>query len=167
MAEALAEVSRTRQDRLLMKWMRSLPASVVRRSPVLSIASGWSALMSGELDAAESRLDDAEAALAAGAQDPELAATWADTDDLRTAPATVYVYRAALAQAHGDVAGTVRHARRVLDLAGPEDHFLRGAGGGYLGLAAWAAGDVAEAYRRSPRRPGVCTPRATWSTRWI
>jgi LuxR family maltose regulon positive regulatory protein len=145
MEEALAEVSRTRQDRLLMKWMRSLPASVVRRSPVLSIASGWSALMSGELDAAESRLDDAEAALAAGAQNPELAATWADTDDLRTAPATVYVYRAALAQAHGDVAGTVRHARRVLDLAGMEDHFLRGAGSGYLGLAAWAAGDVAEA----------------------
>ena len=67
------------------------------------------------------------------------------SDDLRTAPATVYVYRAALAQAHGDVAGTVRHARRVLDLAGPEDHFLRGADNGYLGLAAWAAGDVAEA----------------------
>ena len=55
------------------------------------------------------------------------------------------VYRASLAQARGDVAGTVRHARHVLELAGPEDHFLRGAGGGYLGLAAWAAGDVAEA----------------------
>ena len=76
---------------------------------------------------------------------PELAARWADTDDLRTAPATVSVYRASLAQARGDVAGTVRHARHVLDLAGPTDHFLRGAGGGYLGLAAWASGNVAEA----------------------
>ena len=101
--------------------------------------------MAGDLDALESRLDDAEAALAAGAQDPDLAATWADTDDLRTAPATISVYRASLAQARGDVAGTVRHARRALDLAGPEDHFLRGAGGGFLGLAAWAAGDVQEA----------------------
>ena len=91
------------------------------------------------------RLDDAEAALAAGADDPDLAATWADTEDLRTAPATISVYRASLAQARGDVAGTVRHARHALDLAGPEDHFVRGAGAGFLGLAAWAAGDVQEA----------------------
>jgi LuxR family transcriptional regulator, maltose regulon positive regulatory protein len=145
MEEALAEMSRTRQDRLLMTWMHSLPASVVRRSPVLSITSGWSALMSGDLDAAESRLDDAEAALAAGAQDPELAATWADTDILRTAPATISVYRASLAQARGDVAGTVRHARHAMDLARPADYFIRGAAGGFLGLAAWAAGDVGEA----------------------
>ena len=83
--------------------------------------------------------------LAAGAQDQDLAATWADTDHLRTAPATVSVYRASLAQARGDVAGTVRHARHALDLAGPEDHFIRGAGGGFLGLAAWASGNVEEA----------------------
>ena len=44
--------------------------------------------------------------------------TWADTEDLRTAPATILVYRASLAQARGDVAGTVRHARQALDLAG-------------------------------------------------
>ncbi|MET0713164.1 MAG: LuxR C-terminal-related transcriptional regulator [Jiangellaceae bacterium] len=143
--EALPQIRPTRQDGLLLTWVRSLPEPVVRRSPVLCILSSWSLLMSGDLDAAESRLDDAEAALAAGAQDQDLAATWADTDDLRTAPATVAVYRAALAQARGDVAGTVRHARHVLDLAGPEDHFLRGAGGGYLGLAAWAAGNVKEA----------------------
>jgi LuxR family transcriptional regulator, maltose regulon positive regulatory protein len=143
--EALPQIRPTRQDGLLLTWVRSLPELVVRRSPVLCILSSWSLLMAGDLDAVESRLDDAEAALAAGAQDQDLAARWADTDDLRTAPATVSVYRAALAQARGDVAGTVRHARHVLDLAGPEDHFLRGAGGGYLGLAAWASGNVADA----------------------
>jgi LuxR family transcriptional regulator, maltose regulon positive regulatory protein len=136
---------RTRQDGLLLTWMRSLPEPVVRRSPVLSIVYAWSQLMSGNLDAVESRLDDAEAALAAGAHDQDLAATWADTEDLRTAPATISVYRASLAQARGDVAGTVRHARQALNLAGPEDHFIRGAGGGYLGLAAWASGNVDEA----------------------
>ncbi len=78
-------------------------------------------------------------------QDPDLAATWADTDALRTAPATISVYRASLAQARGDTDGTVLHARRAMELAGPEDHFLRGAGGGFLGLAAFAAGDVQEA----------------------
>ena len=93
----------------------------------------------------ESRLDDADAALAAGARDPELAAAWADTEDLRTAPAMASVFRASLAQARGDVAGTVRHAQRAMDLAGSADHFVRGAGGGFLGLAAWAAGDVQQA----------------------
>jgi LuxR family maltose regulon positive regulatory protein len=145
MEEALPEMRRARQDGLLLMWMRSLPEPVVRRSPVLSIVTGWSLMMSGDLDAVESRLDDAKAALATGAQDADLAATWADTEDLRTAPATISVYRAALAQARGDVAGTVRHARDVLDQAGPEDHFLRGAGAGYLGLAAWASGHIAEA----------------------
>ena len=145
MEEALPQMRRARQDGLLMSWVRSLPEYVVRRSPVLSIVSGWSMLMAGDLDAVESRLDDADAALAAGARDQDLAATWADTEDLRTAPATVSVYRASLAQAQGDVAGTVRHARLALDMAGPDDHFIRGAGAGYLGLAAWAAGDVQEA----------------------
>ncbi|HEX2805689.1 MAG TPA: LuxR C-terminal-related transcriptional regulator [Kineosporiaceae bacterium] len=145
MEEALPEMRRTRQDNVLLTWMRSLPESVVRRSPVLSIVSGWSRMMAGDLDGLGRRLDDAESGLAAGAHDPERAAAWADTEDLRTAPATISVYRAALAQARGDVPGTVRHARHALDLAGPDDHFVRGAAGGYLGLAAWAAGDVAEA----------------------
>jgi LuxR family maltose regulon positive regulatory protein len=39
----------------------------------------------------------------------------------------------------------VAHARHAVDLAGAQDHFVRGAGGGILGLAAWAGGDVAEA----------------------
>jgi LuxR family maltose regulon positive regulatory protein len=145
MEAALPDLRRTRQDGLLLAWTRSLPDAVVRRSPVLSILSSWSMLMTGDLDVMESRLDDAEAALAAGARDPSLATAWADTEDLRTAPATVSVYRASLAQARGDVAGTVHHARRAMDLAGPEDHFIRGAAGGFLGLAAWAAGDVEEA----------------------
>jgi ATP/maltotriose-dependent transcriptional regulator MalT len=145
MEEAVPELRRTRQDGLLLLWMRSLPEPTVRRSPVLNIVSSWSLLMSGDLDGAESRLDDAEAALAAGAQDHEVAARWADTEDLRTVPATVSVYRASLAQARGDVAGTVRHARHAMDLAGPEDYFIRGAAGGFLGLAAWADGDVGEA----------------------
>lgn len=142
---ALPEMRRIRHDATLLAWIRALPDDVVRRSPVLGITACWSMMLAGDLAAMAGWLDDAEAALAAGAEDEALAATWADTEDLRTAPASVQVYRAALAQAHGDVDGTVRHARQALDLAGPEDHFVRGAAGGFVGLAAWAAGDVAEA----------------------
>ncbi|MGZ5403984.1 MAG: LuxR C-terminal-related transcriptional regulator [Nocardioides sp.] len=143
--DAVPRMRRARQDHVLLAWIGALPDSVVRRSPVLSIVSGWSHLMAGNLDELELRLDDAAAALAAAEQDPELGRAWADTEDLRNAPATISVYRASLAQARGDVAGTVHHAQRALDLAGPEDHLIRGAGGGYLGLAAWAAGNVTEA----------------------
>ena len=145
MESALPELRRTRADSLMLDWIRALPEPVARRRPVISIVSAWSLMMTGDLAGMERRLDDAEAALAAGAHDQELAASWADTEDLRTAPATLWVYRAALAQARGDVPATVAHARHAMDLAGAEDHFVRGAGGGILGLAAWASGDVEEA----------------------
>jgi LuxR family maltose regulon positive regulatory protein len=145
MEVALPEVRRARQDSMLLGWARALPESVIRTRPVLSMLAGWARMMTGDLDGLEACLDDADAALERGAQDTELAATWADTDDLRTAPATILVYRASLAQARGDVAGTVRHARRALALARREDHFVRGGAGGFLGLATWAAGDVDEA----------------------
>ena len=60
-------------------------------------------------------------------------------------PATIAIYRASLAQSRGDAAGTAEHARRALDLAGPDDHFARGGAAGFLGLAAWAQGDVSSA----------------------
>jgi LuxR family maltose regulon positive regulatory protein len=143
MEEALPDLRRARQDGLLLTWMQSLPEPVVRRSPVLSIWSAWSKLMSGDLDTMEAWLRAAEAALANGAQDLNLAREWADTEDLRTAPATISIYRASLAQARGDVAGTVRHARRALALAAPEDDLIRGQGDAFLGLAAWADGNIA------------------------
>jgi LuxR family maltose regulon positive regulatory protein len=55
------------------------------------------------------------------------------------------MYRAALAQAQGDSERTAAHARAALALAGPDDHFVRGGGAGFLGLAAWAEGDIDEA----------------------
>jgi LuxR family maltose regulon positive regulatory protein len=117
METAVPELRRTRQDNLLLAWMRSLPESVVRRSPVLSVLSAWSLLMSGDLGAVEGHLDDAERALTAGAHDDDLAAGRADTEDLRTAPATIAVYRA------GDVQqalSTFGEAVRSLHAAGNE-----------------------------------------------
>ena len=55
---------------------------------------------------------------------------------------TIAMYRAAVAQARGDTAGTAQQARRILDLAGPDDHLARGAGAGFLGLALWADGEL-------------------------
>ena len=132
-----------RQDGMLLGWLKELPDDAVRRSPVLSVFYGNLLMAAGDLDAVEPRLDDAERALAAVPDGP--APGWAGTDELRTLPATIAVFRASLAQARGDVAGTAEHARRAFDLAGPTDHLSRSGAAGFLALAAWARGDVSSA----------------------
>ncbi len=140
---AVPAIRRDRQEAMLLGWLKALPDDAVRRSPVLSVFRGYMLILSGDLDAVGPRLDDAERALA-GVPDGEVP-PWALTDDLRTLPATIAIFRASLAQARGDVPGTVQHARQALDLAGPADHFARGGAAGFLGLAAWATGDVSTA----------------------
>jgi LuxR family maltose regulon positive regulatory protein len=142
---ALPAMRRARQDRVMIGWIEALPDAAVRGRPVLGILAAWSRMMAGDLDGMERWLDDAEAALAAASADPALAEPWADTEDLRAAPASLWLYRAALAQARGDVEATMRHARHARDLAPADDHVVHGGASGFLGLAAWAAGDVAEA----------------------
>ncbi|MEO8517843.1 MAG: LuxR C-terminal-related transcriptional regulator [Dermatophilaceae bacterium] len=140
---AVSGIRRNRQEAMLLGWLKALPDDAVRRSPVLSVFFGFMLMVSGDLDGVEARLDDAEQGLASvanGATPP-----WADTEDLRTLPATIAVHRASLAQARGDLAGTEEHARLALALAGPSDHLSRGGAAGFLGLAAWARGDVSSA----------------------
>ena len=143
MESALPDIRRDRQDAVLLGWLGALPRDSVRRSAVLSVFDGWAQMLAGDLDGAAGRLDDAEQALATATDDAR--ARWADTDELRALPATIAVYRAALAQARGDVAQTAVQSRRALALAGPEDHLSVGAATGFLGLASWAAGDVGAA----------------------
>jgi LuxR family maltose regulon positive regulatory protein len=66
----------------------------------------------------------------------------ADEEEYRRLPAEIEVYRAALALAQGDVPGTVRHARRALDLSPADEHLGRASAAGFMGLASWASGDL-------------------------
>ncbi|HET6551390.1 MAG TPA: LuxR C-terminal-related transcriptional regulator [Solirubrobacter sp.] len=140
----LADLRRRRQDRTLRDWLAALPDDVVRRRPLLAMFLGWSRLSAGDFDGVEAWLAAAEAGTPSSiATTASLAEAARDREaELRSVPAMVAVYRASVAQARGDVDGTVSHARRALALAGPEDHFPRGAAAGFVGLAAWAAGDL-------------------------
>jgi LuxR family maltose regulon positive regulatory protein len=148
---SLADLRRRRHDRTLRDWLVALPDDVVRRRPLLAMFMGWSRLSEGDFDGVEAWLDAAEAGL--GTTPPltvptpgSLAGAARDREsEVRSLPAMVAVYRASVAQARGDVDGTVAHARRALALAGPDDHFPRGAASGFVGLAAWAAGDLGTA----------------------
>ncbi|MEV6492845.1 tetratricopeptide repeat protein, partial [Actinoplanes sp. NPDC051633] len=143
---ALPGLRRHRHDRILRDWVQALPGDVVRRRALLATAVAWTRLTAGDLDGVEQWLDSAQAALqpAPAARSGESAEADRD-EELRGLPATIEIYRASVAQARGDHAGTALHARRALELTGPSDHLARGGAAGFLGLATWAAGDLSHA----------------------
>ncbi|TFD79150.1 LuxR C-terminal-related transcriptional regulator [Cryobacterium fucosi] len=144
---AVPALRKGRQDATLLEWLTQLPAEVVARRPVLSVYLAWSMLISGDLDAVELRLRNAEEGLRAAADassvpDASVTDPVAVGEELRMLPVMIAVYRASLAQALGDMVGTAEHAQRALDLTEPGDHFGRAAAAGFLGLASWANGDL-------------------------
>ena len=142
-------MDRTFQTATWLGWANALPAAEVDARPVLAGAYAWALLNRGEIEAAETRLAAAERWLqgeqaATGAQAAEVVAGAAQ---LAVLPATVAAARAFIAQARGDVTATIAHARRALDLLPPDDDLHRGIAGALLGIACWAAGDLAAAER--------------------
>jgi LuxR family maltose regulon positive regulatory protein len=150
---AIPVLARTRQEATVRGWLEKIPDEVARVRPVLSAGFAGALLTSGELEGVEGRLRDAERWLdpAAGAQpgsqpsQPQMVV--ADEEGFRSLPATIEMYRAGLALARGDSPGTVRHARRALELAPEDDHLRRAGPAGLLGLAFWGSGDLAAAHR--------------------
>ena len=109
------------------------PSDVARRRPLLATGLAWVRLSEGDLDGVDDWLDAATQGLGVrpapdrgDRRRPACANQWRGTRrNCAALPATVEVYRASAAQARGDVPGTVTHARRALELAGPADHLAR------------------------------------------
>ena len=145
---AIPAMRRTRQEATVRGWLEAIPDEVIRVRPVLSVAFAGALLAVGELEGVEGRLRDAEQwldatiALREGPSAPSAEVVVADDEEFRRLPAMIEVYRAYLALARSDVLGTVRHARRALDLALEDDHLCRASAAGFLGLASWASGDL-------------------------
>ena len=145
---AIPAMRRSRQEATVRGWLELLPDEVVRVRPVLSVHFAGELLARGELEGVEARLRDAErwldttAGICQGPQAPLAEMVVVDDDEFRRLPAGIEVYRAALAMARGDVPGTVRHARRTLELSPADEHLGRASAAGFLGLASWASGDL-------------------------
>ncbi|MFD1505631.1 helix-turn-helix transcriptional regulator [Georgenia yuyongxinii] len=146
---AMPALRQQRQEATLRRWLEGLPEEVLRARPELSLSHAGTLLMYGELDGVETRLRDAERWVDARVEghDRRDAAPVGEDPLIRKVRSEVAVYRAAQARLHGDVAGTVTHARRVLDLVGEDAPLERGAAAGLLGLAYWMTGDLAPAHR--------------------
>ena len=142
----------TRQEATVHGWLKALPDEVVRVRPMLSFAVAGALLTGGEPEEVEVRLRDAgrwleeAAATGEGSLAPPGEMVVADEEEYRRLPGAIELYRSALALVRGDVPGTVRHARRTLDLALTEDHGVRAGAAGFLGLAFWTSGDLEAAH---------------------
>ncbi|HVU68300.1 MAG TPA: LuxR C-terminal-related transcriptional regulator [Ktedonobacteraceae bacterium] len=150
---AIPEMRRSRQDATLLGWLKALPDELFLFRPVLSVGYAYALLSGGELEAAQARLRDAERWLDTTAEtgafalapSPEMVVV--DEKAFRQLPALIAMYRAACAQVLGDVPGTIKYARRVLDLVSEDDPLGRGAAAALLGLASWVSGDLKTAHR--------------------
>lgn len=145
------------QSAIWLGWAKALPEAFIRARPVLSVAYGWGFLNAGELETGEAWLQDAERWLESAAETLEgspgrlteriTRMIVEDEEQFRVLPASIATARAYLAQARGDLSGTVKYGRRTLDLLPEADHLRRGPAAALLALAHWTLGDLEKAHR--------------------
>ncbi len=136
-------LGRERREDLLRRWAHELPDDVIRDRPVLAIALIGGLMASNEFAGVRLRLDHVERLLARPAADLVVV----DRDELPHLPATVEMYRAALALVGGDTAGAIDRAGQAVQAAvtGGDDQVI-GAAGALSGLASWTTGDLGAAH---------------------
>jgi LuxR family maltose regulon positive regulatory protein len=145
---AIPAMRRSRQEAAVLGWLELLPDEVVRVRPVLSVGFAGALLAGGEYEGVEARLRDAErwldgaTGIRLGSQAPAAEMVVVDDAEFRRLPAEIELYRAAQALVRGDGPGTVRHARRALELSPADDHLGRASAAALMGLASWASGDL-------------------------
>lgn len=150
---ALPAIRRSRQEAAVLSWLKALPGELIRCRPVLSVGYAWALLASGEIEAAQDRLLDAERWLEKKEDMDEqpnaslVEMVVVDEEEFRSLPGSISMYRAALSQGMGDMPAAMNFARQVLELVPEDDHLRRGAAAALLGLASWSNGDLEEAYR--------------------
>jgi LuxR family maltose regulon positive regulatory protein len=129
---ATPALRQARQEATLRGWLEALPAELFRVRPVLSVGYAATLMITGEIEGVEARLRDAERWLGTQPQAHSADMVVVDEEAFRGLPSAIALYRAGQARVRGDVAGTMTHARRALDLAGEHDHLGRGAAAALL-----------------------------------
>jgi LuxR family transcriptional regulator, maltose regulon positive regulatory protein len=153
---AVPEMRRNRQGATVTElgWLKALPDELIYFRPVLCVDYAYALFGSGEIEAVEARLRDAErwldtadpvgpmAEVRERPESPTAGMVVVDEEEFRRLPGMIALLRTAHALARGDMPETVKNARRVLDLAPDDAHLMLGGAASSLGLVAWTSGDL-------------------------
>ena len=129
------------------RWLSVLPAEVVRSRPRLLLAQALMAATSGHLEVVEPLLDAVECALPGWADEPFEPTAGVAASYLINVPALTTLHRSYLAQLHGDAEATIAFAAQALAEIKPEERLLSANVHGFLAVAEWLRGRLAEAER--------------------
>jgi len=134
-------------------WLKILPEEIILARPVLCVNCAWAFLNAGELEAAETKMQDAEYWLepttvtCEKSDAPSIEMVVVDEEQYKSLPVVLAAARAYHAQATGDISGTIKYTQHVLDLSPEGDSRWHGAASSLLGLAQYASGNLDAAYR--------------------
>jgi LuxR family maltose regulon positive regulatory protein len=147
---AIPAMHRDRREAELVRWVAALPDEVVRVRPVLGVAFAGALAQVSTFDSVARRLTDVELSLRPDGgpwpERPPPGLVVVDTEAYASLPASVAMYRGALALTSGDLVATVAHAQEAQSLARPDDALIRAGAAALAGLASWAEGDLATAH---------------------
>ncbi|MGD1941145.1 MAG: tetratricopeptide repeat protein, partial [Leptolyngbyaceae cyanobacterium] len=130
------------QNATWIEWVQTLPDELVRTRTTLSIGLAWELLFSGQLQAAENRLKDADRLLELTSDSLEASPSSQDEKIFRSQQGLLGVAWAFHAQTLSDNAGTIKYARQTLNLLVETNHYIAGLASSLLGLAYWRNGDL-------------------------
>lgn len=126
------------QNTAWLGWVMQLPEGVIRSRPVLCVQMAWSFMNNGDVNASESRLQDAEHILDGT---PEKIVFIEDAQ-FRSVRARIAFARAYNAQALGDASATMKFAEQALQLTPDENDYLHAQTNAILTSAYWANGNL-------------------------
>ena len=143
---ALAGWSRERRESTTRALLQLIPPETIRSRPLLLVGLIGARAAVGEfLPDTEERLDEADRLVRLGGAAPSHSAEGPPMDGapvVRSLPAAIEMYRAAVALNRGDLDDTEIHGRRSLGMADDDDHLVRAAAAALVGLASWTRGDL-------------------------
>ena len=129
----------------LQRWLSALPDDLTRSRPRLLLAQAQLATASGRVEAMEPLLDAAERAAPGPAEEPFEPTVGRAGSMLVNVPALIAIRRGYLAQLRGDAEDTAVFASRALAESREGEWLLSSTARGFLAVAEWLRGRLAEA----------------------
>ena len=131
----------------IQRWLSALPHDLVWSRPRLLLAQAQVTATSGHLDEVEPLLQAAERVAASGAEEPFEPTVGQAGSLVVNIPAHIALHRSYLAQLRGDAEGTAAFASQALAELHPGEWMLNATIRGFLAVAEWLRGQLAEAER--------------------